>query len=206
MRRSLGVLFVAVAALMAAPSAIAASPKLDLVDEPGDSLGGLASLDIVAVSFEVKKVKPRDPGPSLVITMTLAAAPETKAAKYMVLGQIPDCGTFQADFSPGTVFSTVAGTSPTTFFIGCGDNSTTGTAVLIDVRTDVKGPVITWAIAVDSLPKDVRKGAKITSIRGITSFAEPVTGIYGNGNTDTGGLIEGVPNDEVRTDKEFTFV
>jgi hypothetical protein len=206
MRKVLGALFVAALVGSVAPPSMAASPKLDLVDPAGDSLGAVASFDIVSLSYEVKKLKAKD-DPSLVITMKLAAPPETRLARYTAVAQIPDCGVFEATFAPGTVFSTAIETSPSTFFIGCGDpGGTSGDSVLLDTRTDVKGSTITWAIQVTSLPRDVRAGKKLTDIRGYTSLAEPVFGIYGNGSTDTSDEVEGLPNDEVRTDKEFVFV
>jgi hypothetical protein len=199
MRRFLGVLIVVAAALLATPPASAASPKLDLPDPAGDSLGAQASLDIVSVSLESKKLKARDPGPSLVITMKLAAPPMAVGARYVLSGEIPECGHFDATYAPGTLYSKIVGTEGA-IFLGCGDpGGVAGGSLLILGHVSVKGPVITWTIAVDSLPKDVRAGGSIGEIQGYASLVEPVFGLQGPHDV-------GVTNDDVRTDKEFTFV
>ena len=69
---------------------------------------------------------------------------------------------------------------------------------VVSVTYDVK-------MSIDSIPKDARNGRKLTALRGYTTLAEPVFGIYGNSETDTDGLIAGAPHDDVVSDKEFTF-
>jgi hypothetical protein len=193
---------IAVATLVAAAApAPAASPKLLLTDPAGDALDARPSMDIVNLSFEVKKVKPTDPKPSLIIAMELAAPPEKQLVSYDVWATIPECGSFNATYAPGTVLSANPNgpSPPSTVFICNGSSSETDSLDLHHPKFSITKNTLTWTIALDYFSKQAREGGTLTEIRGQTQFAEPLTGIMGN-------AALGLPTDDVLTDKEFAFV
>ena len=195
---------VAVAILGVAPSpARAASPKLTLVDPAGDGLDQRPSMDILSTTFEVKKVKPADPKPSLVITMKLGAQPEQQLVSYDIWATIPECGSFNATYAPGTILSKSPAHGyppPSTVFICNGSSDPSGSLDLYHPKFAIgKDNTLTWTIALDYFSKAARAGGKLTEIRAQTQYSEPLTGILGN-------AAFGAPTDGVTTDKEFTFV
>lgn len=201
MRRLL-VLLLAVPVLLvgAAPVPAAPSPVLALADPKGDAIDGRPSMDILSVTYDVKTLKKGNP-PSLLVTMKLAAPYEQQLAAYHVKSQIPGCGFFDASFAPGTLLSQATGSSSMSWFIECGPGDE---AVLLFVKPTLNKDTITFGLSLDSMPKKARAGAKLTAIRAFTTMAEPVMGILGNGELDF-DAVEGVPTDEVRTPKEYSF-
>lgn len=174
----------------------AATPVTYENDE-GDALDGRASMDILSVTYDVRQMNRGGP-PSLVVEMTLAAPPESELATYGAEGDAGSCF-IDVSFRPGTLWSAALGFSGSQFFVGCdGDNQ------LIDAKTLVKDNVITWSLSLDSLPKPAREAGELINLYSFTQTSEPVFGIFGNGDQDTGG--PGVlPTDSAETDQTFRF-
>ena len=187
--------------LGAGPSAGAASPRLSLTDPVGDALDQRASMDISNLSFEVKKVRPTDPKHSVIITLKLAAAPEQRLVSYDVFADIPECGSFQASYTPNTIPDTALPSSPASAYICTGQTGTGDSLVLFSPRFAVTKDTLTWTIALDSFPKAAREGGMLTNISARTQIADPIFGLEGNGTV-------GLPTDEllVAPEKEFRFV
>jgi len=192
---------IAVATLAGVSSpARAASPKLSVGDPAGDAIDTRASMDILNIAFEVKKVRATDPKPSVIVSMKLAAPPEKQLASYTIWATIPECGEFSVDYAPTTLIKTVPSPrSPADAFICTGSSGATDSLSLFSPKFAVsKDNTMTWTIALDSFPKAARAGGTLTQIHAETQIAEPVEGILGN-------AALGLPTDDVATDKEFTF-
>ncbi|HUR06473.1 MAG TPA: hypothetical protein VM347_28265 [Nonomuraea sp.] len=176
----------------------AASPPLTFADPAGDNLDKQANTDVVSVSFEVKTLKAGEP-PKLIVSMTLAGPPADRLVTYSAGGELAGCESLTAAYRPGAVVQTQSGQSTAAFSMSCGAKSPAGGEFTsIPVRIQIKGKTITWAVAVDSLPKDARSGAPLTDLSGSTETTEPVFGIFGNALVKT--------TDEATTDKQFRFV
>lgn len=191
---------VALAALLAGGAAVApaqAAP-LHLDDKRGDALDGRASFDITRVTFDVRQINRGGP-PSLVYEMTLAAPPENQFASYSIEADAGSCF-IDASFRPGTVFATALASGAADFFVGCDDHE----SELLPAKTLVKDNVITMSVATDSLPKEARTIRKLENLYAFTQTAEPVFGIFGNGDQDLGqpGVL---PTDSVESDKTYSF-
>lgn len=187
------------------PAARAASPKLTLGDRIGEAVDSRPSMDIERVSFEVKKVKASDPKPSVIITVKLSAAPEKQLVSYDVYATIPECGSFQASYAPGSALNPALPQSPASVYVCNGGTSETDSLDLFHPKFAVgKDNTLTWTIALDSFPKLARAGGALTDIKVETQTADPVFGLEGNGS------VLGLPTDdmtpEVTANKEFRFV
>lgn len=201
MRRISGVvaivLLVGLSAVGSMPVRAAVSP-LDYEDPAGDALDTRASMDILKVTHDVRQINKTGP-PSLVYELTLGAPPESQLVTYGMEGDAGPCFV-DAAFRPGTVFTQVVGTGAAQFFVGCEGME----SELIDAKSLIKGNVLTMSIALDSLPKPAREAGELKNLYSFTQTAEPVTGIFGNGDQDLG--MPGVlPTDSATTDKTFNF-
>lgn len=164
-------------------------------------------MDIVAASIEIKPMAPRNT-PSLVVTWELSAPPESTGAAYEFSAEVAGCGTLTAAYRAGTAyniaFGDVAGLGISThqMFVGCGsppDETTGSTSTLVDHMIAVKGNSVSMWTALPGLPKDFPRSGEMSSLRAFSQFADPVTGIIGNGSL---GLE---PNDDVTTDKVWAY-
>lgn len=179
------------------PARAAVTP-LAYEDPAGDALDIRPSMDILKVTHDLRQINKTGPK-SLVYELTLAGPPEAQLISYGVEGDAGPCFV-DAAFRPGTVFSQVVGSGAAQFFVGCEGME----SELIDAKSLIKGNVITMSIALDSLPKPARESGELKNLYSFTQNAEPVTGIFGNGDQDLG--MPGVlPTDSASTDKTFKF-
>ena len=164
-------------------------------------------MDIVAASIEIKPMAPRNT-PSLVVTWELAGPPESTGATYDFSAEVDGCGTLTAAYRAGTayniVFGEVAGMGISThqMFVGCGsppDDATGSTSTLVEHTISTKGNTISMWTSLAGLPKDFPRTGEMSELRAFSQFAEPVTGIFGNGSL---GLE---PNDEATTDLVWSY-
>ncbi|HUR50118.1 MAG TPA: hypothetical protein VMY88_11410 [Acidimicrobiales bacterium] len=195
--RNAALVFAALALLFAG-SAQAAPAAYS--DDAGDSLDTRPSMDIVGVSYDVRQVNKSGP-PSLVVEMELAGPPEGQLASYETRAQVEGCGYFQTSYAPGTLFVSALGSSPASFFMECGSapDSTGSTATLLDAQFRIDGNKLRWAIAMDSIPKELRGGTTFSELNAFTQIAEPVSGIFGTGSDLP------LPMDEAATDKTWSY-
>lgn len=195
-RSLFGVLLIAGLLVAAGIPARAATP-LTFDDPAGDSLDTRASMDIVKVSYDVRQVNKSGP-PSIVIEMTLSAAPESQLVQYRINANQGDDCRVDARYAPGTLFATALGGGGGEAFIGCGDASE-----LVDLKTLIKGNVITMSFALDTLPKPMREAGELKNFYAFTQTADPLLGLIGNGDTDATNTP--IPTDSATTDKTFKF-
>ena len=155
-------------------------------------------MDILKVTYDVRQINRSGP-PSLVVEMTLSAPPEARLASYGADATAGEDCFVEAAYRPGTAIVESGLFSPTQFLIGCGSD-----AALVDSKSVIKDNVIMWSIALDSLPKPIRDAKELKELSSYSQFAEPATGIYGNGDQDLGepGVL---PTDGATTDKTFKF-
>lgn len=185
----------------------AATTGLRFEDAVGDSLDTRASMDIVAASVEIKPMAPRNT-PSLTVTWELAGPPEATGASYEFSGKTEKCGTFRAAYRAGTVYNIVfgdvagLGISTHQVSVGCGsppDDTTGSTTTFVEFRVAVKGNTVTMWTPISGLPKDFPRTGEMTDFQAFSQFADPVTGIIGNGS------LGQEPNDEAVTDKVWSY-
>ena len=191
--RALALPALLVVGLVGAPTSGAAVGN-DIVDAPGDAIADQASLDITGVDFHmtststtsmvptrgnngrkrpVTTVTPKD----LVVTMTLAGAPEVTPGVSYQIGAETECGHLfvysyfsAADGGPTDVFQ----------FSGCGGAdpaSTDGEANLsIEPTVAISGSTITWTVPARALPKSIGLSSTWTELTAYTAVTEPVIG------------------------------
>lgn len=194
-------------AVLAAAGPVSAAPtkKPQIVDAPGDAIGGQAGTEIVSVLWTttgdttVTRVKgkkktvyqPR----KLVVTMNLKGAPFTQPPfAYETSAEFAGCGTIRFTYTPGTVFGQLLG--PASLWYDCGDpDPTTGdTLELVPNPTHKIGAKsITWEYPIKAFPKVVKAGVLVTEFRAAVDVVEPVFGLQGT--TDTGTPIDGATSD-----------
>jgi len=168
-----GVLFAALAVLFAG-SAQAAPATYS--DKSGDSLDTRASMDIVAVRYDVRQVD--NAGPlSLVVEMELAAPPERVLASYDTYAQTADCGTVSTHYGTGTTAKvSVFGSGPGgAFHVGCGSPADVygSTGTCLDAEFVIEGTTLRWSIALDGLPEQLRRGSTFGKLRAYARTSEP---------------------------------
>ena len=177
---------------------VRAATPLTYEDDAGDALDTRASMDIVSITYDIRQVNRGGP-PSLYIEMVLSAPPESQLATYAAEGDAGPCF-IDASYRPGTVLSQTLGLPAADFFIGCDGAD----SALVPSTTRIKDNVIAWSIAMDSIPKEAREAGSMINLFAFTHTSEPVTGIFGNGDQDTGG--PGIlPTDSAETDQAFNF-
>ncbi|HUR49341.1 MAG TPA: hypothetical protein VMY88_07445 [Acidimicrobiales bacterium] len=184
----------------------AATPGIRFEDPVGDSIDTRASMDIVAVSVGIKPMAPRNT-PSLVVTWELSAPPESTGAAYEFYGETEACGSFHAAYRAGTayniVFGEVAGLGISTHQVSvdCGSppDETGSTTTFVQLMTAVKDNTVTMWTPISGLPKQFPRSGQMTDLRAFSQFADPVTGILGNGAL---GLEA---NDEATTEKVWSY-
>ena len=173
MRRLLVHVALLAALALAAPSHAASFSYSDPADMPAD--GGL---DILSVGYSTAgKGKGKSYVPStLIATMTLAAPPfEQPVVGFSVAAVVADCGELTFTYTPGTVGSAVLG--PALVFVGCGGTTDpTSDNQLLTPKFEGTGSTLTWSIGLKALPKEIRAGAELTSLRALVDVVEPVTG------------------------------
>jgi len=186
------VLFAALAVLFAGSAQAAPATY---ADDAGDSFDGRASMDIVAVRYDVRRVV--DAGPlSLVVEMELAEPPEGVLAYYIAGAQSEGCGTVWAVYSTGTTAKApVFGSGPRgKFNVGCGSpaglDGSTGT--WLDAEFVIEGSTLRWSIALGALPRELRSGSTFRRLRAFARIAESATSI-------------GYPADEASTDQTWSY-
>jgi len=187
-----GVLFAALAVLFA--GSVQAAP-FTFVDAAGDSVDRRASMDIVAVKYDVRQVD--DAGPlTLVVEMKLAAPPEGRLVYYTAAVQSDDCGYVLTTYVPGTAYVAL-GSAPAYFRTGCGSppnvvDGSTETFLRAEFRID--GNTLRWSIPLAKLPKELRGGSTFNELGAATRIVEPVNGFL------TGLLI-----DQASTDQSWSY-
>ena len=169
-------------------------------DDPGDAMDTRASMDIVAVRYDVRQVNKSGP-PSLVVEMELAAPPEGQLVSYEIRSQVEGCGYFQASYQPGTIWAAATGAGTASFFMECGSpaDPTGSSATLLYTQFRIDGNTLRWSAAMDSIPKELRSGVTFSELRAFTQIAEPFMGIFGSGNDLP------LPMDEASTDKTWSY-
>ncbi|HUR50119.1 MAG TPA: hypothetical protein VMY88_11415 [Acidimicrobiales bacterium] len=191
--RAAGLLFVVLSVFAA--GSVQAAPPLKFTDDAGDALDTRASQDILSVTLDQRQVN-KTGAPSLVFELELAAPPESELATYGIRTIIPGCGYFQAQFRPGGHVWAQLGADTADFATECADPT------LLPAKFRITGNVLTWAIALDGLPKKFRSG-KIESIDAYTSISEPASGFIGTGDLD---VAPGpLPMDLASTDKTWSY-
>ena len=197
-RTRLAAVLIAVLALLSAGPARASA--FSYTDAEGDALDARASMDIVSVTYDIRQVNKAGP-PSLVVEMELAAPPEGQLVSYETRAEAEGCGYFTSSFAPGTAWSAATGSAPASYFMECGspEDSTGSTATLIDAQFRIDGNTLRWAVALDSIPKELRGGTTFTEMSAYTQVAEPVMGIFGSGSDLP------LPMDEASTDASWTY-
>lgn len=154
-------------------------------DPSGDALGGVASSDIVSVSYQVRAGVPsgeRD----VVIEMVLAKTP-SDAFDYQTVARTGDCGYLNTAYAPPAVLTMAPGTSRSNIYASWCSDTPSGTEVAtmhIVSTVHVTGRVITWSVPISDLPATVRHST-FTDVFAFTQVAEPVLGHIGNGGGPT---------------------
>jgi hypothetical protein len=192
MRRAvLASLAVAAVAATALPSHAATTT---FKDAKGDALGAQAAYDITAVSFSTtgtgkgRAYKPT----SMVVSMTLAAAPANQAGTaYEVSWTMESCGTVTITHSPTTALGGYH-----TMWLPCAGADGEG----YDVAPKTSGSTLTWKIPLKALPKGFGAGTTLTALEAMTQVVEPATGIIG-----TGEFVSASAIDVASTDAEYVI-
>jgi len=161
-----GVLFAALAVLFAGSAQAA---PFTYADAAGDSSDRRASMDIVAVRYDVRQVDKAGPR-SLVIEMKLAAPPEARLALYEVLAQADGCR-FNAFYRPGAAVAAIGFPSA---WVHTNCNST---ITLLPAEFRIDGNTLQWSIAMDELPEWLRHGSTFSGLAATARICDPV----GNG-------------------------
>ena len=150
------VVLFAVLAVLLAGSAQAASTTY--TDPAGDSFDGRASMDIVAVRYDVRQVDKGGPL-SLVVEMELAAPPEGALASYVTDARSDDCGAVRTSYGTGTAAINVGGSGPRGYFyLGCTDTS-------VRAEIGIDGNTVQVSIPMDGLPKQMREGSTFRGLK-----------------------------------------
>jgi len=187
-----GVLFAALAVLLAGSAQAA---PVTYGDDGGDSLGNRASMDIVAVRYDVRRVD-KDGPLSLVVEMELNEPPEGVLADYEAGAQSEDCGTVWATYRTGTTAkASVFGSGPSgSFNVGCGSPAGVygSTGTWLDAEFVIEGSTLRWSIALGALPRQLRSGSTFRRLRAFARIAESATSI-------------GYPADEASTDQTWSY-
>lgn len=162
-------------------------------DPAGDALDTRPSMDILKVTHDFRQVNKSGP-PSLVFEMTLGAPPEQQLVAYYARSTADGDCWLEAWFTPGRLLDVVTGGSNATIYQGCGDDG-----AFVPAKFLIKGNLLTWSIAVDSIPKPIREAGELQELHAYTQTTEPVFGIVGNGT-----LIP-ARTDSAVTDQTFRF-
>lgn len=179
----------ALAAIIALSTVGHAAPAPQVKDAKGDALASQSALDIVSVQYSTtgKRAGRKYTPDTLVVKMTLAAAPKTSGGTYAYNtdASVTGCGYFQTLYSPGATLGDGH------FFMECGSpaDETGSTATLIPTAAKVAGNTITWSIKLRTLPKQIKVGSTWSGFNAYTDITEPVFGLIGAG-LFTGGVDE----------------
>jgi len=168
------VLFAALAVLLAG-SAQAASTTY--TDPAGDSLDRRASMDIVAVRYDVRRVDKAGPR-SLVVEVKLAAPPEAQIGDYEVRAQVKGCGFVSARYSPGTALHPAIDSRTAWFQMACGSRGNVygSTYIARNAEFQIEGNTLRWSISLDELPEQLRHGSTFRELRAFAKIPEGVVG------------------------------
>jgi hypothetical protein len=163
-----------------AASAASAGPKTVTFSDPaGDNVSPGGGQDITGVTWTTAGTGKGKAyvAKSLVLTLTLAAAPTTDGTTlYGVDGTLGGCGDFYVNYMPG------AQLGDTFNYADCGGDPAdpTGSGTSFEATPEVKGNSIIWTLPIKSLPGDVKAGSTFTGLNALTDFVDPVTGIFGS--------------------------
>lgn len=192
----IGVLLVAGLLIGGAAPVRAVSP-VSFEDPAGDQLDLRPSMDILKVSWDVKRTS-KVGRPWMVVEMTLAAAPEERLVSYFAEGDAGSDCFVEASYRPGNVFAEADINSDAWFIAGCnrdGDEM----AQIVDARLEIKGNVITVSAPLDAITKAIRDSGQLTALSATAEIAEPMTGILGTTWLGAPGA------DNATTDQTFRY-
>lgn len=175
--------------VLAAPGLAAPKPTPpQIVDPKGDATGGQAGHDIVSVDFKTtgvgtgKAYLPK----KLVVTLTLAAAPQTQGAfSYNVDADTDSCGRLSVKYAPGNAIGGVIGDTYATFG-SCAEG--------VFFPAKVKGSVVTFDFALKSIGLD--RGTEFSAFTASVDLSEPAGALFGTDSvTTTAGLLDKASGD-----------
>lgn len=178
-------------------STASAAPTAVITDAKGDAKGAQAAYDIVSVTMETTKVSKAKNAPlkDFVVTMELAAAPDTKpGTAYQIFGTNAACGAF---FAYVYWSALDAGPSSSLQFGDCGDGTdpTSDNFLVESATVTTQGTKLVFKASAKALPSQIKAGSAFTELVAYTAPTEPVVGY----STYDVAVISGAPIEDAAT-------